>query len=869
MLDSLTSDFNWAGLRVDKKFDVFSSNGELLTLDPENDFSQIVSLDSLCVCHHVSVQPLLGHMEKAPGDILELFVFAYPSVFSVPTIEGLLKALDLHGQGHLGLDLHLIAMTCLQRIQANPSRKWLQSLANILLHARWYWAKPVAHALDIDLTSLPLTDQQNNILLDGLSIWKTLPEWEDAPKRAKAGNKSLNVEQAQQMLLRVTSHLGEKRKQQYEYTGVIAHAFNAQLPEHPTGFAIVQGETGIGKTLGYLAPAIAWADQNQGSIWLSTFTKHLQRQLIDELRRIFPDEATYNQRVAMRKGRENYLCLLNLEEKINESLSNPHKLIALVLVVRWLAQEKKGDLTDGSFPSWLVELFGAPTTIGLGDKRGECIHSACPHWRKCFIEHNQRKAHHADFIVVNHALLIEEFSYGHDAYPERIILDEGHHIMQAADSAFSIDLSGKEGVFLRRWIFGAGSRKYARGLRRRLDGLITTYEDEILLSNFLLSVNMLPDIGWMERMHHGKFTGTYEAFLLEVRKYLYHCNQHQHSEYDLESSCETTSDGIKSTALALYQAFEEVLDHAFKLEAMLIQKNTEASLDNMSVGLDVDTKKTIGDTFKKNMAQSLSSVEKKRANFMATSFKERVINRLVNWQSMLHGLLNEDDDQVEQKFHDQFILNRYIGNNNAIKDSDVAYQRYWINPLEPFADRVWSNVSGAAITSATLMDRSIEAQESQINSSTQETMAWDDVYKRTGLDRIEGDIKRACFSTPFHYKKQAQIYIISDLNTSESVLIARALTHLFDACDGGGLALFTAIQKLRQVHKHLAPRMQVANRKLLAQHVDPFSLPSLIDIFKADEQSCLIGTDALRDGVDIPGKALRLVCFDRCPLGKK
>src|SRR5262249_46539809 len=52
---------------------------------------------------------------------------------------------------------------------------------------------------------------------------------------------------------------------------------------------------------------------------------------------------------------------------------------------------------------------------------------------------------------------------------------------------------------------------------------------------------------------------------------------------------------------------------------------------------------------------------------------------------------------------------------------------------------------------------------------------------------------------------------------------------------------------------------------LLAQHVDAMSTATLVDIFRAEEDSCLLGTDSVRDGVDIPGRALRLLVFDRVP----
>ena len=52
---------------------------------------------------------------------------------------------------------------------------------------------------------------------------------------------------------------------------------------------------------------------------------------------------------------------------------------------------------------------------------------------------------------------------------------------------------------------------------------------------------------------------------------------------------------------------------------------------------------------------------------------------------------------------------------------------------------------------------------------------------------------------------------------------------------------------------------------LLAQHVDGIDISTLVDIFRAEEDSCLLGTDAVRDGVDVPGRSLRLIVFDRVP----
>ncbi len=81
---------------------------------------------------------------------------------------------------------------------------------------------------------------------------------------------------------------------------------------------LAEAGTGVGKTLGYLAPASLWAEVNGPAVWVSTYTRALQRQIeresADHLSR--PGRARAAKAV-VRKGRENYLCLLNFQEQVN------------------------------------------------------------------------------------------------------------------------------------------------------------------------------------------------------------------------------------------------------------------------------------------------------------------------------------------------------------------------------------------------------------------------------------------------------------------------------------------------------------------------------------------------------------------------
>ena len=142
---------------------------------------------------------------------------------------------------------------------------------------------------------------------------------------------------------------------------------------------------------------------------------------------------------------------------------------ALGLVARWALATRDGDLLGGDFPGWITELFGPGAVLPLADRRGECIHSACPHYKTCFVEHSIRRAKSAQIVIANHALVMVQAALGggEDGPPLRLVFDEGHHLFDAADSAFSADLTGAEMAELRRWLLGAeGGRSRARGLRR-------------------------------------------------------------------------------------------------------------------------------------------------------------------------------------------------------------------------------------------------------------------------------------------------------------------------------------------------------------------------------------------------------------------
>src|SRR3546814_8669995 len=75
----------------------------------------------------------------------------------------------------------------------------------------------------------------------------------------------------------------------------------------------------------------------------------------------------------------------------------------------------------------------------------------------------------------------------------------------------------------------------------------------------------------------------------------------------------------------------------------------------------------------------------------------------------------------------------------------------------------------------------------------------------------------------------------------------------------------TLFRSLKSVYARIADPLARAGLPLYAQHVDPIDTGTLVDIFRDDPHASLLGTDALRDGVDVPGHSLRMVVMEGVP----
>src|SRR5205085_2292045 len=328
----------------------------------------------------------------------------------------------------------------------------------------------------------------------------------------------------------------------------------------------------------------------------------------------------------------------------------------LALIARWIGAIAAGDLVCGDFPGWLTELIGRGRVNVLADRRGECIHSACPHFRRCFVEKNVRAARQARLVVANHALVMTQAALGglDDAtVPTRYVFDEGHHLLEAADSAFSVRLSGQEGRELRRWIVGAEARgrSRARGLRRRIGDLVEGDEaGEKALLDLLAASRVLPGDGWAQRLPEGRGHQGFEKFLVLVRQQVLARAVPADSGYGLQAEARPPVEGLIETGLSLAGSLERLAAGLKQLSAML-RTRLEDPEDPPEASL------------------------RQRLDATIRSLDRRADLQLGAWVRLLRDL----GEPPRPDTIDWLALDR----NEGI-ETDIAVNRNWVDPGIPF-----------------------------------------------------------------------------------------------------------------------------------------------------------------------------------------
>ncbi|HDL5768606.1 TPA: ATP-dependent DNA helicase [Mannheimia haemolytica] len=226
------------------------------------------------------------------------------------------------------------------------------------------------------------------------------------------------------------------RQAQLEMAQVVAKAVKFATP------VVVEAGTGTGKTFAYLVPALLSGKKTI----LSTGSKNLQDQLFNRDLPTIQKALKYKGKIALLKGRANYLCLERLDQVTAMGvLGDKSVLTDLKKVSKWQNATKTGDLSE-----CITIAEDSPILPQLVSTTESCLGSDCPHFKDCYVVQARRKAMEADVVVVNHHLFCADMAVKKTGFGELIpeaelvIFDEAHQLPDIASQYFGQSLSSRQ-----------------------------------------------------------------------------------------------------------------------------------------------------------------------------------------------------------------------------------------------------------------------------------------------------------------------------------------------------------------------------------------------------------------------------------------
>jgi len=246
---------------------------------------------------------------------------------------------------------------------------------------------------------------------------------------------------------------------------------------------LVEAETGIGKTLAYLAPALLSGQR----VVISTATITLQDQIIKKEIPLLEKVLGVDIPVLCIKGRQNYLChyrWFQYRSTPQTSLLDDREGDK---IERWLETTVTGDRAE---LSWLADR--SPLWPKISAQSNQCLGSDCPEFALCYVNRLRKLAGSVRLLVVNHHLFFSDLSLRQAGFGEilpryqAVIFDEAHHLENVASNFFGkhfsqyqlLDLLGdieRQAESALASSAFAAIVGYGRGLKQRLDGFAALF----------------------------------------------------------------------------------------------------------------------------------------------------------------------------------------------------------------------------------------------------------------------------------------------------------------------------------------------------------------------------------------------------------
>lgn len=596
----------------------------------------------------------------------------------------------------------------------------------------------------------------------------------------------------------------EDRPAQRDMAKTIATLYN------DGGVGLIEAGTGVGKSLGYLLPALRWAALVNERTVVSTNTINLQEQLVRKDLPFLAAALARQQpvRFALLKGWRNYLCLLRLEQaKLVGSTLLDDQGGSLDTIAEWASRTEDGSLSDLSYPP------SAEVWDEVAAEPDLCTRAECPHYEKCFLFRARREAAQADVVVVNHHLLMSDLAVRRAAQNwedaavipayNRLVIDEGHHLEDAA--AAHLGESGtRRGMqrLLSRLARTPSGRRAGRGLLAALEQRLLARRDDMFS---IASLDLL-DRKIRPALDAAREKGTQVFDLLETF--------------------------LRESAQPVVRLTDDFATNSVwraGLGAALEDFITSTALITDSIAMI--RQRLEGETTRDEATVALVS-ELRGAG-----------RRLEALAAAVHGALEPGSDAHKRI--------RWVESRGGEGNIGVTWVPLDLAPI--LRDDLFARMKTTVVTSATL--------------STD--LRFEFLSGRLGVDQLRIQPVTESFPSPFDFARQAILAIPTDTpapNTDAAGhfrSVMRMVGDFTEASDGGIFVLFTSHRDVRQAAAELRERGMAAERPLLVHGEE--SRDSLLMRFRESGRAVLIGTSSYWEGVDVAGHALRGLLIAKLP----
>ncbi|WP_102027222.1 ATP-dependent DNA helicase DinG [Salirhabdus sp. Marseille-P4669] len=226
----------------------------------------------------------------------------------------------------------------------------------------------------------------------------------------------------------------EVRDSQGEMAELIYRAF--QENKH----ALIEAETGTGKTLAYLIPSIYHALQTGNRVLISTYTTQLQSQALHKEIPLLKNAINAPFQSVVMKGKRHYLSLKRFSEELQKSpeQDNYDVILTKALLLVWITETDTGDMDELQLPSsgYIFWRKINAEAEGLMDPKSSWFHHN-------YYTKVRKQAQKAQLVITNHSLLSTEIANNYNLLPsfDYCVIDEAHHFEKAASSHFGAKLS--------------------------------------------------------------------------------------------------------------------------------------------------------------------------------------------------------------------------------------------------------------------------------------------------------------------------------------------------------------------------------------------------------------------------------------------